>query len=375
MLLSAFFAGLLATSAAAQPGDAALWRVYEKRDFFSLERGLSAPSSSDSASVRFLRAQTFAAFGKYDDSSRLLRALLQDHVLEPSLETPARERLMLNERAMFRYREALAAIQPLLQGSDAQIHNRAALLLQLQDVGPESLRRSTERAALSLDRFGAIAATVNGVALRVGIDTAANLSVLSHSAARKAGLRIRRAGYRIRLATSRTISTDVAVGELRLSNGIEISNLVFLVLADSVLRVSAHREIDGLIGFPELAKIGPIQFRRDRTLVLNGQNLRGPVQAIALVENDPVITASVRGAQMFCRIDTGSNRTVLYGFPSERMPIVVVAKRSVPLVNPVFLPRSSANQRHEQCSLGRDALHRLAPYTLDLHAMQIGFEH
>src|SRR5690348_8824986 len=65
MLMSAFVAGLLAASTV-QAGETSLWRLYEKRDFFSLQRELPTPSSSDSPKARFLRAQTYSAFGEYN---------------------------------------------------------------------------------------------------------------------------------------------------------------------------------------------------------------------------------------------------------------------------------------------------------------------
>lgn len=375
MLMSAFVAGLLAASQL-PADDTSLWRLYEKRDFFSLEREIPAPSASEPAEMRFLRAQTYSAFGEYNRANLMLRDLLQSHGLNSSLERPTRERLMLNERAMFHYSKALAAIQPLLDAGDTKIQNRAALLRQLQNVAPEELRRPAGPIVLSLDRFGAAHATVNGALVRLGIDTGANLSALSYAAAQRSFLHIRRTGYRIRLADSRALSAEVAVAKIELANRIEISNVVFLILPDSVLRIGSHRALDGLIGLPELSQLGPLRLQADGTVVLNASKSLVSAQPIALIEGDPVIEARFRGHDIFCRIDTGSNRTFFYRqYATRPLPpaAIAVGGRALQLDRSAFLRRWAANQKYESCSLGRDTLNRLRPYTLDLHDMRMGF--
>ncbi len=365
MLLSLFLAGFLAAAGSDRAEDR-LWRLYEKRDFFSLQHDLTAASRADSARLRFLRAQTDAAFGLYEESSRILRGLLQTKLLDGPLERTACERLMLNERALFHYRAALAAIAPIKQNTS--LRNRAKLLLALQDV-PRELSSVSGPVTLRPDRFGAVQALVNGAALHLGIDTAANLSVLSRSAARRAGLRIRPAGYRVRLANGAAVAADVAVAQLGLGAAAELSNVVFLVLPDSALRIGT-RTMDGLIGLPELSQLGGIQFRGDGAIVLNASPAAKITEPIALIEGDPVVQAMRGPERILCRIDTGSNRTVLYGKSRTRMAAsFTIAGRTIHLRHPVWRP--SANQPFVTCSLGRDALRQIEPYKLNLRTMQL----
>lgn len=360
------------THSAVHASEQRLWRAYQKRDYFSLQRDLPAPSGAESAGRMFLRAATAAAFGQYDESSRMLRSLLQDRPLDSSIDRSARERLMLNERAMFRYRAALAAIAPLLPSKDASLNNRAALLAKLQDVPPETFRAPDRRVVLRLGRFDAVAASVNGAGLRLGIDTGANLSTLSRSAARAAGLRIRPADYRIRLAGRKTILAGLAIGGLELNHEIRLSNVVFLVVPDSALRAGS---VDGLIGLPELSHMGPMRFPRDGMVAIGGPVRLMSSEPTALIEGDPVVRAAAEGRQVFCRIDSGSNRTVFYGWSRRQEPAAIaVAGHRIRVPHAIYQSRGAANQPYIGCNLGRDALDRLAPYTLDLHRMRIGLD-
>lgn len=361
MLVSVFLAGFLAGSAPSTPDS--LWPLYERRDFFALQAELPASRADEPARIAFIRAATEAAFGRYDDSSRILRSLLQSHALDESLERRVRERLMLNERAMFRYRAAFAAIARFKP--DTKLKNSMVLLSALQNVSPESAHVPARQITLRLDRFGTIVAKVKDGSIRMSIDTGANLSALSRSAAHDAGLRITPIGYQVRSSANRTIRVDLVVGDLRLQDGIRISNVAFFVLPDSVLRVSPTRGIGGLIGLPVLSQLGPLRFGRDHMLVLNGQASAAPASSIALIEGDPVIQARSGSEQIFCRLDTGSNRTAFYGGIRRRTARLDVLGRRIEL-QPVFLPRSAANQPYVSCNLGQDSLRQLAPFTLDL---------
>jgi predicted aspartyl protease len=369
MLLWVILAGLLTSSAASTPDP--FWRLYERRDFFSLQDELPAHRTSEPARMAFVRAATEAAFGRYDDSSRILRGLLQLHGLDEFLERCVRERLMLNERAAFHYRAAFAAVAGLKP--NARLKNRIVLLRALQDVSPESVYVPRHQITMNFDRFGAVAAEVNNASMRVFLDTGANISALSRSAAHDAGLHISPIGYQVRSATNRTIRADLAVGDLHLQDGIRISNVLFLVLPDSVLRVSSTRAVRGLVGLPVLSQLGPMRFERDHILVLNGQAPAASVSSIALIEGDPVVRARLGNEQIFCRVDTGSNRTAFYGKVRRRTARLDVLGRRIEL-KPVFLPSSAANQPYVSCNLGRDLLRQLTPFTLDLRNLQMALD-
>jgi predicted aspartyl protease len=369
MLVSLTLAVFLAGSAASTADS--LWRLYEQRDFFSLHDELPAGRTSEPARIAFVRAATEAAFGRYDNSSRILRGLLQSDGLDQFLERRIRERLMLNERAMFRYRAAFAAIAGLK--SNDRLKNSMVLLRALQDVSPQSPHLPGRQISLRLDRFGTIIAKVNNASVRMTVDTGANLSALSRSAAHDAGLHISPIGYQVRSATNRTIRADLAVGDLRLQDGVRISNVLFLVLPDSILRVSPARGISGLIGLPVLSQLGPLRFGGDHTLVLNGQASAASTSSITLIEGDPVVRARSGDEQIFCRLDTGSNRTAFYGGVRRPAARFDVLGRRIEL-RPIFLPGSAANQPYVSCNLGRDSLRQLAPFTLDLRNFQMALD-
>jgi hypothetical protein len=128
--------------------------------------------------------------------------------------------------------------------------------------------------------------------------------------------------------------------------------------------------LDGLIGLPELSQLGRLGFAADGTMALNGIDPAKTTEDVALIENDPVVAATFGTERTLCRIDTGSNRTTFYESPRKRMAAVLtIATRRIHLEHPVSLPRT--NQPYVNCSLGRDALRQLEPYTLDFHTMKL----
>lgn len=384
-----------------------LWQSYRAQDFFALRTELAAPGTGDSADVRFLRAATLTAFGKTADSARILDAMLSHPLQDHALEERARELLMLNRRAQYRYAAARQAIAPLLGGSAdgtrlGELRNRARLLEVIEDVPAQTVRRGTGT-AVAMDAGGRVRILLGRGAADMAIDTGANLSVISHSAAEGLGFRIRRAGYAIGSSMGGTVQADVAVVDFTFADGTRVANAVFLVLPDHALTMANGRPADGLIGLPVIAALGAIEYRAGRVAFNAGGTRSGASAEIALAGSDPLLRVSYRGQDMLCRLDTGAERSIFYEpfyrrfrdtiAPTGNRPVriggatgtrsfdtrdagpldIAIAGRAIRLGRATVLtePVKGSTNASLACQIGRDALARLPHYTIDLERMRL----
>jgi predicted aspartyl protease len=312
--LRAFCLALLwIVTAGAAPGPVAstavLWNFYRQADFFALRSALPVPSTGDSEDIAFLRAAMLSASAQPAASSRLLEQLLQRPVTNSALDVQARELLMLNRRAMFRYREALVAVAPLLRGTQQQservrsIENRAHLLRAIADVGPQTVTGGNQTVLLP-DARGRIAVSIGHQVVRMFADTGANLSVMPRHVARALGLTIRPANYSVGSSVGGRVTGDVAVADLAFGDGTRIRNAIFLVLPDNAVPVA-------LLGYPVISALGSIVYS-DGGIVFGSQARAASSTSLALSGNDLLLRARYAGQDILCRLDSGSARSVFY---------------------------------------------------------------
>lgn len=336
-----------------------------------------------STSTRLDRAAILTSEGKNEDSSQILRAILGTS--DPGLQERIRELLMLNERSLYHYRDAFEAIAPLLKrGADRDLINKARLLEALIDVPPETMDSGNQ---LNLRDFH-LAAVVGRSSFGALVDTGATWCVISRSAVRQAGLLVRPVGYRIATSLGREVYADVAVGDVRLGL-IRIRNVVFLVPSRSTFGEASSPSI--LIGLPILRQLA-VSIGRTR-----GESTGADIGFVAGV---PVVATSFRGVRLPCELDTGADRTSfaaahlqvrgldrargerkrisvtsaagnIAGVPVYEIAVRIgVADREVTLPDALVIGGAEKAMTQE-CSLGRDAVLRLAPLTLNFRSMRI----
>jgi hypothetical protein len=399
----ALFALVILAAGGAFAENDRLWSSFRSQDFFALRAALPSAQPGEAGDISFLRAASLAAFGKTRESETALTTLLAHPGTNPALEARARELLMLDRRAAFRYAAALDAIAPLLKGDGhGDLRNRAKLLQAIKDVPAQSVRAG-QGGAVPADRFGRVRILLGRGAADMAIDTGANFSVISHAAAVGLGLRVRRADYEIGSSTGGRVQVDVAAADFTFADGTRVSNAIFLVLPDRSLKMADGETADGLIGQPVIAALGAIAFHGGR-VVLNAPAEPGTATAeLALAGNDPLLRVSYRGHDLLCRLDTGSERSVFYApfyrqfhdtLPvahdrSERigsatgtrsfraqevhgMEIAIAGRavtlsRATVLADPVAVTANAALA----CDLGRDAFAGVPYYAIDLKRMTL----
>jgi clan AA aspartic protease (TIGR02281 family) len=164
--------------------------------------------------------------------------------------------------------------------------------------------------------------TVRDVTLPWLIDTGANLSVVSETAARRLRLEVRDAGYHVAGSTGHAVTARLAVIDELPVGGVILRNVPAIVVPDAALRIRApHADyrIDAVLGLPALTRLGRFRIEREGTMTIDraGPLLRSgaPLFMNALT---PLAEVEIAGRRGLMSIDTGANRTTLYASYAAR---------------------------------------------------------
>lgn len=288
----------------------------------------------------------------------------------------------------------------------AQFHGIAAMLASLpsQQVVERQPRPSPTRR----DKAGLLRTTVriNGLDQDAVLDTGANLSVISSSTAERLGIRILDAEGSVGSGSRDAVATRIGVAERLEIAGITVSNVAFLVLADSALEMPlpGGYRIDAIIGFPVLRAIGRMRFADGAFVALapaapSAADAPGNLHAVG---NDLFVDATVDGIPVALHLDTGAPASSLSTRFARRHPErlrglerrerrsasaggaitqqsavwqdVGVAIDGHPVTLPglhVMLTDAAAVETRTSGTLGLDVLDRYDACTLDLESMRL----
>lgn len=164
--------------------------------------------------------------------------------------------------------------------------------------------------------------TVRGIALPWMIDTGANYSVVSESAARRMRLAVRDARYQVSGTTGHSVPTRIAVIDRLPVGGVMLRDVVAIVVPDAALRIRPPHldyQIEAILGYPALAQLGRFRLDPDGTFAIdrNAPLLRSGA-TLYMNELTPVAEVEIAGLKGLLSIDTGANRTTLYASYAAR---------------------------------------------------------
>lgn len=230
-------------------------------------------------------------------------------------------------------RAAQAALEPAAQcgvDRDAVEGNQilATLAAALASAPSQRVQQFTPAsAAFMRDKVGLprTSVLINGHVQESVLDTGANLSVVSASAAQRLGLEIRGAAT-VGSSSRRAVATRVAVADRLQLAGLDLRNVVFLVLDDAQLDmpVPGGYRIDAIIGFPVLRAMGRIRFGRDGTLLPQpGAGTADLPRNLALAGSDLYVAARIDGIAVPLHLDSGASRSNLSAHFARAHPQVV----------------------------------------------------
>ncbi len=392
------------------PAAARLLPLYQRDDFFRLRAILDTLSVPATPTILLLRAATAQAFNEPARSNRDLTELeRQPGPLASGLRVEAARLRFRNDLRLYDYAAAVRDARALLALADADsvvradVDNDARIAGVLADVPPQRvLQRAATELRLSPD--GRAPVQIGDSTRAYLLDTGANFSVLSHSEVRALGLAVRPAGVQVGTSTGSRVRADVTVAPRVRVGGIELSDVVFLVLPDEALSFGPSLRIAGLIGFPVVAALGEVEFRRDGIVRIPAEVPVRPDPNLALRNLTPLVSVTLMGEPAICELDTGAGETVILQPFFERFrerieragqpetvrtagaggarTIGAFALRDVPLVVggvTVTRPQLRAYTQSvavdptqsSDCRLGQDVLRSFPGYTLNLRSMNL----
>lgn len=288
--------------------------LLETRDYFRL-RALE-DRLPDAPVALLARARTEAAFNDPAGSNRTIR----DALAVPLPDSLRFHLLSLeagNHLRLHRYADAHAAALRALEVRAAadtaeadQLENLTRVFAALRSVPPQTVAHGGA-VRLRLDAgelpLAMLPVTVNDSSRSYVLDTGANLSTLMRSEAEALGLEIRPAGFVVGTGTEHKVTADVAVADRVRVGGVEVRNVVFLVMDDESLTFPGGIRVRGIVGFPVLEALGELRLQGRRLLEVPAEVPRRRNANLALEGLTPITSVAWEGERFVCELDSGAN--------------------------------------------------------------------
>lgn len=203
--------------------------------------------------------------------------------------------------------------------------NRIARLLSAAPAQRLETRGSGAPVPTIRDRVGLIRARIaTGAATEEAvIDTGANLSVASASAARRLGLRMLEGNAAVGNSLGGGVDVRLAIADRLDLSGAVLRNVVFIVMDDAALTfpVPGGYRIDVIVGLPVLRALGRITFGPGETLRIlePGTHDEAPSN-LRMVGSSLYALVAVAGNERPFFFDTGANSSVIAARFAEEQP-------------------------------------------------------
>lgn len=282
---TAFVAIALAASACTSPSGS-----------LALQPGLKAAEHRrDTEAVGLLSAYLSQDNLPAADAEQAIGTLITIHLAHGEYEKAAR---------------AWEALDPDLREKVSDDTRQTALIVvALRNAPPPRVDKSAAPVPTRRDQANLIRANgqFGSASSEAVIDTGANLSVVTESFASRAGYRVLPVGIAAGASTGAKVMANLAVGDIRLGDTI-FHDAAILVVADSDLAPSPDYRIEAILGFPQLAAAGRVQFSPDH-IVLGAPATGGRAAPIEMRGLDIYVDAEVEKSTLRLHLDTGARRT------------------------------------------------------------------
>lgn len=316
----------LAHLPAAATTDPHLKSLYEGKQYFDLRDALPARGADRSTELLFYRGVVSNKFNRPQESIAHLRNYLKKagENADASLAKASYELLADNYVKTYQYRKAAEAYRTLLakfrgqldaeEAADAE--NSAKLWGALGGVPRQTVRFDGDTVLKTFkDKLGLtkLPVEVNGRAAAFVFDTGANVSTVTATLAAELGFRIIDAPIEVGAITGNKVRARLGVApRIRIGNA-TARNVVVLVFDDKDLFIpQADHQMDGIIGFPLIAALLELTFRRDGEVTVPARPRSRGEQNMCLEYLTPVVAATHKGRRLAFTFDTGANTTLLY---------------------------------------------------------------
>ncbi|HEX2592913.1 MAG TPA: aspartyl protease family protein [Rhizomicrobium sp.] len=167
------------------------------------------------------------------------------------------------DRAISEYADTLDA------DTRAGLDQARGVAMALRDQPPQSAEKHTAgRVPLGVSPLGLTTAPVliDGKAQQAVVDTGANISTLSETAAKALGVKRLTRKTSVSSSTTDAVDSTLAIAHTLKLGSMTFHNVAFLVVSDAALSpLGPQSRIDVIIGYPVLAALGRITFRDVKT--------------------------------------------------------------------------------------------------------------
>lgn len=362
-----------------------------------------------------LRAQEAAALLRSEEARRAIDDYFEGNDTDPARQAMAHEIAAETSFAAGDYRRAAYHTRQLRAFSDKRTKDEvegterlARIAESVAGVAPTRMERATDGREVGTfrDKVGLIRTRmeIGSVSEDAILDSGANISVVSASAAQRLGLKILDASTEVGNSVGGSVDVKLAVaGRLHLA-GAEFRNVLFLVIKDEALTfpVPGGYRIDAIIGLPVLRAAGRLKFGPGDILRVEAPTKDAGPSNMTLIGNDPFVQVKVRGVEHPLFFDSGANRSSLSARFAAEHPdfegaeiahsnkagaggaeVVKLAKlKDVPIaingseaVLPAMEMESQAKEGDRRYGvLGADMLSLFRSFTIDWNAMRLEVE-
>ena len=308
-------------------------------------------------------------------------------------------------RSAGRWRAALGARGDPSDRSDADQLQALAGLLTLAPPMQVATAAGVE-VPIQRDVAGLLRAPVQigGISQSAVLDTGANLSTISASAAARLHLRMLEGAATVGSATRQAVPVRIAVADEMRFAGFTFRHVPFLVLDDAQLRFPLGNgySIDLILGFPVFRAMGSVTFGQGRFTPGRAGDGAG-WSPISMQGNDLLVSVGLGADAVPLLLDTGGNATSLsVQFARDHARLVAALPRSDQHVGgaggisaqriaiwsnvPVRIGGSSVTldriaiqlsnpgdtDRKTYGTIGQDLLNHFLGYTIDFRTMRFG---
>lgn len=321
-----FCAFLLISTQLRATDDDNLDSLLAHRHFFQLSRALQSGKYDNLPAHRKLYYEAFLNNFFHDlvNSNKAITILLNKH--KHQFTKSEISNLLLkkidNHVKLYQYKQAHTATQLLLSKyrstlsaeERADARNSDIIWKGLQHVAPQTTTIASDtRIDYRRDLAGLINIPVKFAdsTFDFVFDTGANLSVISESYARKAGLQLLNVFFKVQAITGLNVKANLAIAPAFKMGDIIIRNAVFMVFPDSALSFAKGMyTIKGIIGFPVIEQLQEVHINKHAMSVPQTAVDRA-IRNFGVDELLPVITIGFNTDTLPFTFDTGAQFTFL----------------------------------------------------------------
>jgi predicted aspartyl protease len=218
-------------------------------------------------------------------------------------------------RAAKTYREILSRFKTTLSAAEARDYVNSAALYEALGVVPRQTVTFGPNLQLSAPNPGIgwkFLVEANNHKEELGVDSGANISLLSRSVAENLGVQM--LNRSISMGSITSINVKVALGFLPMMKigDVTVRNVVFIVMEDRDLTFPDGFVLKGVIGFPVLAGLRRITLSGDGAVSVSRTSVRRDETDMCVDGKNILFRGEHAKRNMTFMLDTGAERSILY---------------------------------------------------------------